>query len=145
MSNIENLGLILLLLASTDNLETINPNLYDNVKKELLNDNTKTYIKGLVFDHLCMHEKFYLENEFNIEIKKLKKLINSFDIEINYNEYLLKFQEVYKRVSKYHWDMWNNICELNKFVYEHEDENLKSILKTYSLDIYNQGFGGNEQ
>ena len=36
-----NLGLILLLLGICDNLETINPTLYDNVKKELFNDNTK--------------------------------------------------------------------------------------------------------
>ena len=55
-TKIENLGLILLLLASSDNLETVNPTLYDNVKKELLNDNTKKYIKGLVFEHLCMHK-----------------------------------------------------------------------------------------
>ena len=140
-TKIENLGLILLLLASSDNLETVNPTLYDNVKKELLNDNTKKYIKGLVFEHLCMHKKFYLEHEFNNEMKNLKKLIESFDIQLNYNEYLIKFQEVYTRVNKYHWDMCNNICKLNKFVYEYEDENLKDILKRYKLDIYNQGFG----
>ena len=143
----ENLGMLLLLLACGNEMEFNSEQKmnFENLENSLLEDKkVQKTIKEYIITSLIMSKDFYLENEFNDELKNPvnKYLIEATNISIAYNEYLKEFKDFFCNYHKLHGELMNNVSEFAKWVINNNKTEIMDKLIEYKLDIVNQGFGG---